>query len=75
MKQTKKDIDYKLRCDKLESQLNYTKKALKKKALKLIDAEDRKEIENRVREQQELIHRKTYENTIRRQSSSQPNTC
>ena len=45
------------------------------KALKLIDAEDRKEIENRVREQQELIHRKTYENTIRRQSSSQPNTC
>ena len=41
MKQTKKDIDYKLRCDKLESQLNYTKKALKKKALKLIDAEVR----------------------------------
>ena len=41
MKQTKKDIDYKLRCDKLESQLNYTKKALKKKALKLIDTEVR----------------------------------
>ena len=41
MKQTKKDIDYKLRCDKLESQLNSTKKALKKKALKLIDAEVR----------------------------------
>ena len=41
MKQTKKDIDYKLRCDILESQLNSTKKALKKKALKLIDAEVR----------------------------------
>ena len=41
MKQTKKDIDYKLRCDILESQLYSTKKALKKKALKLIDAEVR----------------------------------
>ena len=54
MKQTKKDIDYKLRCDKLESQLNYTKKALKKKALKLIDAEVRcRELDKKYNDLQE----------------------
>ena len=45
MKQTKKDIDHlevlSLKYNKLEKQLKATRKALKKKALKLIDAEVR----------------------------------
>jgi len=45
MKQTKKDIDHleviSLKYNKLEKQLKATRKALKKKALKLIDSEVR----------------------------------